>query len=788
MTTTPSTGFDVAQMPDADPSARRKVNVLVVSSVALAFISFWRAAAIVLCDLASTAYYIGGISEQAIGKAAPWFILGVMLFSYAVRAVYVESCTMFTRGGVYKVVKGAVGGGLAKLSVSALMFDYILTGPISAVAAGQYLVGLFGDMLKLVTRHGAHPIIFDATTHPGLVNWLTVVISIFITVYFWRLNIVGIHESSDKALRIMQLTTLMGVVIVGWSFFTLWHNHTHIEMPPLHPVFTQSSINPGDGKEASAGWLENFPKIVGALGILIAFGHSLLAMSGEESLAQVNREIEAPKLKNLMRAGFVIFLYSMLLTSLVSFLAVLIIPDGERVMTQVVNNGTATVDASRGQTWWEVDYLRQGTAANGHEGRNWGHLITRTSNTNGESIPLTTTAVVEVNPKYQHVERDNGGYRDNLINGLVQFLAGPSWIKIILECFVVVVGFLILAGAVNTSIIGSNGVLNRLAEDGVLTPWFQHPHNRFGTTHRLVNLVAVLQLIVIVASMGDVNTLGEAYAFGVIWSFVFMTMSMTVLRFKDRSPRQYRVPLNFHIKTNKGQIDLPIGIMAVFTILASTALINLLTKKTATIWGVAFTLGFLIVFIIVERISRRRDGGHHNHLEQFNERVSDGVTIESLGLRHPQPVLVAARGPRSLPVLEKILREVDTDVRDIVVVTCKVIPARTLGVTEQETTVDDSDRELLTRIVTVAEEIGKQVYPVVLPTNNPLYAIATAARDLKANEVVLGVSEKMHAEMQLEQFALAWGSATADPMYAQIAKDMTVRILGPQVEMKYQME
>ena len=188
--------FDVAQLPDA--SHRRKVNVLVVSSVALAFMSFWRAAAIVLCDLASTAYYIGGISEQAVGKAAPWFILAVMLFVYPVTAVYMESCTLFTRGGVYKVVKGAVGGGLAKLSVSALMFDYILTGPISSVAAGQYLVGLFGDMLKLATEHATHPIIFDATTHPDTINFLTMLIAIGITLYFWRTNIIGIHESSEQ--------------------------------------------------------------------------------------------------------------------------------------------------------------------------------------------------------------------------------------------------------------------------------------------------------------------------------------------------------------------------------------------------------------------------------------------------------------------------------------------------------------------------------------------------------------------------------------------------------------
>src|SRR3989440_1476467 len=120
----------------------RAAQVIVVSSVMFTFISYWRTAAVVLCDLASTVYYIGGIVENAVGPAAPWFILAVMLFSYAVRSVYIESCSLFVRGGVYRVVKEALGGFLAKLSVSALMFDYILTGPISGVAAGQYIVGL----------------------------------------------------------------------------------------------------------------------------------------------------------------------------------------------------------------------------------------------------------------------------------------------------------------------------------------------------------------------------------------------------------------------------------------------------------------------------------------------------------------------------------------------------------------------------------------------------------------------------------------------------------------------
>ena len=116
----------------------------------LTFISFWRAAAIVLNDLGSSAFYAGGLAEEAVGKSAPWLILGVVVFAYAVRAVYVESCSMFTRGGVYRIVKEALGGTFAKVSVSALMFDYVLTGPISGVSAGQYIVGMLNDLARSV--------------------------------------------------------------------------------------------------------------------------------------------------------------------------------------------------------------------------------------------------------------------------------------------------------------------------------------------------------------------------------------------------------------------------------------------------------------------------------------------------------------------------------------------------------------------------------------------------------------------------------------------------------------
>src|SRR2546422_8392405 len=124
-------------------------KVVVASTVMLSFISFWRAAAIVLNDLGSSVYYAGGIAEQAIGRSAPWFIMGVMLFSFAVRSIYMESSSMFVRGGVYVVVRDAMGPFVARLSVSSLLFDYILTGPISVVTAGQYLARLLNELSEL---------------------------------------------------------------------------------------------------------------------------------------------------------------------------------------------------------------------------------------------------------------------------------------------------------------------------------------------------------------------------------------------------------------------------------------------------------------------------------------------------------------------------------------------------------------------------------------------------------------------------------------------------------------
>ncbi len=660
----------------AVPSSPNRVRIVVATSVMLTFISFWRAAAIVLNDMGSSAFYAGSIAEQAVGKAAPWFVLGVMLFSFTVRAVYVESCSMFVRGGVYRVVKEAMGGGLAKVSVSALMFDYILTGPISGVSAGQYIGGLLNEVLSAADTHGWIPRaihqIFDGT--PQLpVNSTAVVVAIAVTIYYWWQNTKGIEESSEKALRVMEITTVMVVLLLGWSAFTLLRGSFHL--PPL-PLPENLKFS-----EDALGFLRNaeWHKYFGLFGIMVAFGHAILAMSGEETLAQVYRELGHPKLQNLKRTALIIAIYSFVFTGISSLLVVMLIPDEVRMLPQ---------------------------------------------------------------------------NKDNLLGTLTMYLAGPEILRLVFRAFVVIVGFLMLSGAINTSIVGSNGVLNRVCEDGVLTDWFRKPQKKYGTTYRILNLVVALQLFTIIVSRGDVYVLGEAYAFGVIWSFTFNSFSMLVLRFKYKGLRGWKVPPNITIRG----VEIPVGLGSVFLVLLSTAIVNLFTKSVATVAGLVFTGIFFMIFAVSERINQRKLALSGRQLqEHFSLQHEETVQRETIGIR-PGNVLVTVRDYNTMNHLKWVLERVDTKEQDVVVMAARLISGPGTGeydlTTEQ--VFSDYEQTLFTRAVAVAEGYGKHVSLLVVPARDVWSAIVQTANSLESSAVVAGLSTKMPSQMQGFYLGRAW--------------------------------
>jgi amino acid transporter len=582
-----------------------------------------------------------------------------MLLSYCVSLIYVESCSMFVRGGVYRVVKEAMGGTLAKFSVSALMFDYVLTGPASGVAGGQYVAGLVNELFQYRHMHFALP-----------VNPTAMVVAIAVTYYFWWQNIKGIPDSSEKALRIMYLTTIMVVALIIWCTYTIWIRGVH--WPPA-PTAANMTLD-----QTSLGWLFHFrfAHTITLIAIFVGLGHSVLAMSGEETLAQVYREIEHPKLPNLKKTALLIVIYSLAFTALVSIFAVMIIPD-----------------------------------------------------------------------------RARPHFYENLIGGLAMNLAGPFYLRLAFHAFVVIVGMLILSGAVNTAIVGSNGVLNRVSEDGVLTDWFRRPHKRYGTTYRIITSVAVLQIIVILVSRGDFTLIGNLYAFGVTWSFAMKGVAVLVLRYTHPQDREYRVPLNFSIAGK----EIPLGLGLITLVLLLIAIVNLFTKPDATIAGVIFSIILFVAFSLSERRIHKQVGGTHAELDQFNLAEEADLSPASLGVR-PGNVLVPVSNYYALYHLQGALHRLRTEEQDVVVLHIRLLRRAASG--EYDLRPDQLfstiEQLLFTKVLAIAEKEGKPVRLAVAAANDLWDGILRAATNLQSRSIVVGSSSKMSETEQAREVGLAW--------------------------------
>jgi hypothetical protein len=402
-------------------------------------------------------------------------------------------------------------------------------------------------------------------------------------------------------------------------------------------------------------------------------------MSGEETLAQVNREIAHPKLLNLKKAAVVIGIYALLFTALTSFFAVMIIPDSVR-----------------------------------HE------------------------------------------FFGNLIGGIAMHLWGPLWARLTFHGFVVLVGVLILSGAHNTSIVGANGVLNRVAEDGVLADSFQKPHPRFGTSYRIINMVVGLQLLTIILTRGNVFTLAGLYAFGVIWSFAMMALAILILRYTEPEKRSWKVPGN--IPLGKGR-ELPLGIILIASVLFFTALVNFFTKYEATVGGISFSLLFFAIFTYSERRTARLRAGKPEGLDQFRVYGNEQPETETLGVR-PGNIVVAVRDPKNLYYLRDVLRRTDTTKQDVIVMTGRLYHREHSfsgnTVFEASQVFDHYEQELFTAAVAAAEKEGKPISLLVVPATNVFDAIVATAQRLESSRIVCGLSNKLTPDEQAKLTGDAW--------------------------------
>ena len=267
----------------------------------------------------------------------------------------------------------------------------------------------------------------------------------------------------------------------------------------------------------------------------------------------------------------------------------------------------------------------------------------------------------------------------------------------------------------------------------------------------MIHIAGIMQVITILLSKGNVFVLGEAYAFGVVWSFFLQAIGVVVLRYK-RHDQEYKVGLNFRI----AGIEIPVGLGITTAVLGLVAVANLFSKQIATIYGVIFTLALFVVFTISERINRRKQKGVKQGLEEFNLELQPEVATTSLRAR-PGCILIAVRDPNNLSHLRSVLRKTNMRRHDIVVMTVRQILSGTAGYElERNQLFTDLERELFSKVVIMAEKEGKTVELLVVPGTNAFEAIVQTAAKIQAARVVTGGSLTIESPELARRIGLAW--------------------------------
>ncbi len=131
---------------------------------------------------------------------------------------------------------------------------------------------------------------------------------------------------------------------------------------------------------------------------------------------------------------------------------------------------------------------------------------------------------------------------------------------------------------------------------------------------------------------------------------------------------------------------------------------------------------------------------------------------------------MAIRSPYNLVMLERCLAETDPETTEVVVMTATVLPK---GSEDSEPTISEADRQLLTAVVNLAEHAGKPVKPLIVPTNEPFFAMTRTAKTIGAQELIMGPSNKYRAEDQLDQVALYWLNVCGTK-----PEPLSIRVLG----------
>jgi amino acid transporter len=289
----------------------------------------------------------------------------------------------------------------------------------------------------------------------------------------------------------------------------------------------------------------------------------------------------------------------------------------------------------------------------------------------------------------------------------------------------------LLIGAANTALIGCYHVFLALVRLGFLPRWLAERNMRFGTPHRAIIISVAVPAVVVLATRGQMQILGDMYSFGLLGAFTLTSIGIDRMRVQERK----RGP------------KLWIGAFTSFLVVVAWA-VNLVSKTKATLFGGSVTaVGFAVAYAVHRGwIGGQKEGFTEaeaaeraaSHLESAVEVVT---LDEALDMRHmyPSTTLVAIRAPNLRLFQEALMRARGAGDAAVYIIYVDEIP----GLFFPPNSGPSRDaRQVLEAAVDYFRHAGMTAVPIWRMGHDAGASLAGAASKLGVEAVMVGTSQR----------------------------------------------
>jgi magnesium transporter len=345
---------------------------------------------------------------------------------------------------------------------------------------------------------------------------------------------------------------------------------------------------------------------------------------------------------------------------------------------------------------------------------------------------------------------DRTTWRDAPLVGVALFTGAPRVAAFVLAAAAACASAVFLAMAVYRSAVNAQRLLLRLSEDGVLIRSMRSPHPRFGTPARLIDLVAVGQLVIVLAAAGQTVWLAKTYGVVIAAGAVLKIASLVRLRARRTETRAFRVPLNPRI----GGREWPLGLAATALVLAVPALLLVATADPSALVALGLLMAIAALLAVAEQTA---EASKVEAPRGDPELPALAIGLEQMNVQtsvRPGNVLVPLRKPGALGPLAAALREAGP--RDVVAMTVRLTSVDVSEERSHASTPTDDERLLLTAAAMLAERQGRAVRLLIVPAGNVFDAVAGTAARLRSSDIHVGESETLTAHDQARLLGEAW--------------------------------